>query len=220
MKDASLPHPASPTQVNGLFHAVLFEAPVDPQPLPCATLLPAALPYPPADGNFVDWLHGHPSTSAGYAIRAGVIDKYSRHDIFVMEAEFIAGMELPGCLCPSTTLEDGVRGATWCMHLRRKIASFRHSPAEATQLLATAFRSALDEDAGHRIYPLRVAGAVMAVKPLLAEAVAGLLDAEAILFGSSPGRSSLVEAAVRRHLTLVIPLGDALQAALTKRTMR
>lgn len=215
MQDAS---PASPVQQNGLFHDVLFDTPVDPQPLPCATLLPSALPFPPDDANFIDWLQGLPSTPAGYAIRAGVLDKYSREDIFVMQSEFIAEMGLPVCLCPRRTLPDGVRGATWCMHLRRKIASFRHSPAEATQLLTRAFRRALKEGAGHKIYPLRAAGAVMTVTPLLAEAVAGLLDAEAILFVGSPGRPSLLEAAVRRHLKLAVPLGDALQAALNDGT--
>lgn len=214
--------------------ARLFEPDTTRTVLPSIIQLPSALPPPPSEGDLVDWLHGRPSTPAGYAVRSGLLDSCSPVDLFEIEAELLAGGALPHHMRVLSPVSDGDDDSAWCARLGRDLGRFTHTHKAAVEALAGSFRRTLMSLYPDRVQVLRSAGAVLNVTESLAEAVAGLLDAEHEFIADGPGDATgpvqnllgapcpcgdlnhpcSLDRAIHIHLLGAVPLGEAMRQAL------
>ncbi|PWL33826.1 MAG: hypothetical protein DCO97_17485 [Marivita sp. XM-24bin2] len=219
---------------RGNLTCLLFETGDDAAVKPSIIRLPSALPPPPSDGDLVAWLHGRPSTPAGYAVRSGLLDSCSPVDLFEIEAELLAAGSLPHYMRVLSPVSDGAEDAAWCARLGRDLGRYTHTHVVAVEAFAASFRRTLSSLHPDRADVLRAAGAVLSVTEPLAEAVASLLDAEQEFISDGPSeatgpaqnllgapwprgdlsRPCSLDRAVHIHLLGCVPLGEAMRQAL------
>lgn len=202
--------------------------------------VPSILPPPPEtrDGDMIrSWLRGNPVRPDTIGVSAGLLVTGEPGDLMEIEAEFqsdpIAALRIYKARGP---VADGTDDAAWCGRLGRDIGRYTVTHEAAVVALASSLAVVMREQGEDRIAPLLAAGATLIVREELAEAVCGLLDAEAEyisdgpvtadgppqnLMGSFSPNADLragqcLDRAIRLHLVASVPFGTALRQSLTE----
>lgn len=202
--------------------------------------VPAALPAPPetADPELIrGWLRGIPAFTDSLGVRAGLLDHGDAGDLMEIEAEFHSDPK--GALRlykAADPVADGTADAAWCARLGRDLGRFGVTHERGVEALASGLREQILRAPGERSAALRRYGAVLTVREGLAEAVCGLLDAEAdyledgpretsgpdqnLLGAFSPvcdlSRGRCLERALTLHIIAGVPMGGAMRQSLTE----
>lgn len=203
--------------------------------------VPSALPPPPdaSDPELIrGWLRGVPAFTDSLGVRAGLLDSGDAGDLMELEAEFHAdpkgALRLYRAAAP---ISDGTPDAAWCARLGHDLGRFGVTHDQGVAALAEALRDHPALRREDRSAPLVQGGAVLVVREELAEAVCGLLDAEADFLEDGPGDTSgppqnllgafsakgelsrpgmCLERALTLHLSGAVALGTALRQAVTE----
>lgn len=202
--------------------------------------VPSALPAPPEtdDPDLIrGWLRGLPAFADSLAIRAGLLDLGEPGDLMEIEAEFHtdpkAALRLYKAARP---VGDGTADAAWCARLGRDIGRFGVTHERAVEALARLLGDQIRQGPSDRYAPLSRSGAVLVVREELAEAVCGLIDAEAEYLEDGPAdtsgpeqnllgsfsanadlsRGRCLERALSLHVVAGLPMGGAMRQSLTE----
>jgi hypothetical protein len=202
--------------------------------------VPAALLAPPntKDPELIrGWLRGAPSFPDSLAVRAGLLDTGDPGDLMEIEAEFHAdpngALRLYKAAAP---MDDGTADAAWCARLGRDIGRFGVTHERGAEILVQAVRDQMAGWPSARLAPLKRAGSVLVVREELAEAVCGLIDAEAEYLADGPqnptgpdqnllgafspscdlSRGRCLERALILHVTAAVPMGTAMRQSLSE----
>lgn len=202
--------------------------------------VPSALPPPPetSDPDLVrGWLRGVPAFPDALGVRAGLLDGGDPGDLMEIEAEFhtdpAAALRLYKAAGP---VPDGTADAAWCVRLGRDVGRYGVTHERAVERLAAALREQVRQGPADRSDPLVRNGAVLIVREELAEAVCGLIDAEAEYLADGPqeahgpdqnllgsfspdgdlARGRCLERALVLHLSAGAPMGGAMRQSLAE----
>lgn len=223
---------------QGLIAAPLFPRGEDARG-PGPVRVPRALP-PPPEGRGPDairaWLRGEPVLTDSLGVRAGLIELGDPGDLMEIESEFhtdpAAALRLYRARDP---VADGTADAAWCARLGFDLGRFGVTHERAVGVLSEALARQLAAEPD-RSGPLMREGAVLTVREELAEAVCGLIDAEADYLSDGPSdpsgppqnlmgsfspnadlsRGRCLDRALFLHLNAGVPLGGALRQSLTE----
>lgn len=201
--------------------------------------LPAALPPPPKTPDFdalAGWLSGTTTGEVGYGVVSAVFEKGNPEDVMEIESRL---HEDPRAALRKYKIRkpcgEGEEGASWCARLGRDLGAFRYTHEQGVEAFAAAMRRTLDALDHARAAPLRH-GALLVVREPLAEAVCGLMDAEAVFLEDGPEkpegpdqnlagciapnadltRPCALDRALYLHVSASVQLGDAMRQAITE----
>jgi hypothetical protein len=201
---------------------------------------PSALPPPPEtdDPDLIrGWLRGLPAFADSIAVRAGLLDFGDPGDLMEIEAEFHTDPKAALRLYKAVTpVRDGTADAAWCARLGRDIGRFGVTHEGGVEVLASQLRALIGQGPADRYAPLARSGAVLVVREELAEAVCGLIDAEAEFLEDGPAdtsgpdqnllgsfspscdlsRGRCLERALGLHLVAGQSMGSAMRQSLTE----
>lgn len=202
--------------------------------------VPAALLAPPdtSDPELIQgWLRGTPSFPDSLAVRAGLLDHGDPGDLMEIEAEFHAdpkgALRLYKAAAPT---DDGTADAAWCARLGRDVGRFGVTHERGVEILAQALRDQMASWPSSRVAPLKRAGSILVVREEMAEAVCGLIDAEAEFLEDGPqdptgpeqnllgafspscdlSHGLCLKRALILHVTAGVPMGGAMRQSLSE----
>lgn len=202
--------------------------------------VPASLPGPPetSDPDLIrGWLRGRPAFSDTIGVRSGLLDEGDPGDLMELEAEFHS--DPTGALRiykAGSPIRDGTPDAAWCARLGRDIGRFGVTHEKGVEAFAEALTRHPSMALAERLAPLIQNGSVLIVHEELAEAVCGLIDAQADYLEDGPGdvagrdqnllgsfspeadlsRGLCLDRALTLHLVSAVPLGSAMRQSLTE----
>lgn len=227
--------PSIPDQIT----VPLFKA--DPDILRSGMLkLPAALPPPPSGGSpeaVISWLTGQTPSPYHLGIVSGLTVEGDDNDLMELEHELfedpVSGLKKLNARPPCGA---AAQDAAWCARIGYDLGNFDHTHAQAADYLARAIAHYLECHEPENRNTLKGFGADLVIGVNIAEAVAGVLDAEKNYLGDGPADTSgpaqnlsgsispecdlsrpiCLERAVAMHFSASIPLGKALRDAVSE----